>query len=315
MIIFFFGPVLKAQITLIPDPEFEQFLVSEGIDTDGTVNGQVFTADISDETTLNISMLPFLQDLTGIQDFSSLEELLLYQVDVSQLDLSQNTLLWRLVLDDLSLDALDLSNNVNLTHLNLSLNSPSDLFSGAIDAIDLSQNVLLESVNIGDGFLEIDVSNNPNIDFIELKGSPVLLFVNLQNGNNEGIGFLDIQNNPSLQCIQVDDPVAVIEGTQPPYDGWFIDINPPEISDNCVLGIAENSTVVPLLSPNPVRNQLSIQSQVPLTRVVFYNLLSQPLLEVTSGFDSLDVTALPSGLLLLEVVSPQGRTMVKVVKE
>jgi len=35
-----------AQITLIPDPKFEQFLIDEGIDSDSVINGQVLTSDI-----------------------------------------------------------------------------------------------------------------------------------------------------------------------------------------------------------------------------------------------------------------------------
>src|SRR6187549_941367 len=62
-------------ITLIPDPIFEQELIDQGYDTDGSVNGQVLTDDIDDVTDLNFNYFFALEDLTGIQDFSSLKNL------------------------------------------------------------------------------------------------------------------------------------------------------------------------------------------------------------------------------------------------
>ena len=37
---------MNSQITLIPDADFEQALIDLGIDSDGMINGQVFTSDI-----------------------------------------------------------------------------------------------------------------------------------------------------------------------------------------------------------------------------------------------------------------------------
>ena len=54
-----------AQYTLIPDSSFENYLVDQGIDTDGQINGQVLTSDISDEIELNMFGLQ-VEDLTGI---------------------------------------------------------------------------------------------------------------------------------------------------------------------------------------------------------------------------------------------------------
>ena len=40
--------------------------------------------------------------------------------------------------------------------------------------------------------------------------------INIKNGNNTSIMSLSICNNINLQCIQVDDPKAVIAATDPP---------------------------------------------------------------------------------------------------
>ena len=47
---------LFAQTTAIPDPYFEQALIDLGIDSDGTINGSVATADIEVVTTLDMSV-------------------------------------------------------------------------------------------------------------------------------------------------------------------------------------------------------------------------------------------------------------------
>lgn len=62
-----------AQITLIPDANFEMFLIEENIDTDGIVNGQILTQDVLTVTNLNIHSLnapyTYIEDLTGIEAF------------------------------------------------------------------------------------------------------------------------------------------------------------------------------------------------------------------------------------------------------
>lgn len=43
----------KAQVTFIPDPVFEQYLIGMNIDSDGLVNGQILTSDAQMPTQLN----------------------------------------------------------------------------------------------------------------------------------------------------------------------------------------------------------------------------------------------------------------------
>jgi len=60
-ILFFIGIGYNttAQITLIPDPKFEQFLIDKGIDSDGIINGQILTADALSVTKMHIySIMP-----------------------------------------------------------------------------------------------------------------------------------------------------------------------------------------------------------------------------------------------------------------
>jgi hypothetical protein len=69
--------VVNAQYTQIPDPNFEQALIDLGIDSDGVINGQVLTSDVEDVLFLDVHNRS-ISDLTGIQDFISLENLYCY---------------------------------------------------------------------------------------------------------------------------------------------------------------------------------------------------------------------------------------------
>ena len=85
-----------AQTTNIPDPEFEQALIDLGIDSDGTVNQEVLTADISGISSLDVNSRN-ITDLKGIQDFSSLTFLDCSNNELSILNVNENKNLEELI--------------------------------------------------------------------------------------------------------------------------------------------------------------------------------------------------------------------------
>ena len=107
-----------SQTTIIPDTNFEQALIDLEIDSDGIINGQVLTSDIDTVITLNLFNI-FIQDLTGIEDFTALEYLDVSGSSLSVLDVSYNTQLRELycsssiVNPSMFFTTLDVSNNVN----------------------------------------------------------------------------------------------------------------------------------------------------------------------------------------------------------
>ncbi|AWK03819.1 hypothetical protein HYN56_06100 [Flavobacterium crocinum] len=97
--------------TLIPDSKFEDQLIALKIDIDGK-NGQVLTASIAQIKTLDVSGSG-ISDLTGIQDFTSLETLNCKDNQLLFLDLSKNTSLTSLNASNNKLVSLDLKNGKN----------------------------------------------------------------------------------------------------------------------------------------------------------------------------------------------------------
>jgi len=98
-LLLFFININLAQTTAIPDEVFEQALIDLGIDSDGTINGQVLTSDIENVVELDFESVFFtdyITDLTGIEDFTALEILDFHysyiSLEPSQADiLSNNT--------------------------------------------------------------------------------------------------------------------------------------------------------------------------------------------------------------------------------
>ncbi|GAB5398690.1 MAG: hypothetical protein Aureis2KO_02750 [Aureisphaera sp.] len=307
------GLPLQAQITLIPDPQFESHLIAAGMDTDGEVNGQVLTADIADETSL-IILENGTQDLTGIQDFASLEVLDLLKLNITTLNLSENQSLKRLSLDLITLEDLDLHNNLNLERINLNLDTTE--YPSNLSELDLSNNTLLEIISIsGTQITHLDFSNNTNIgSSFRLDFMDDLIAVNLSNGNNGNISFLRIEGVPNLQCVQVDDPAAVIAGTDPPYDNWIIE-NDPLITDDCELGVAGFLEKNIGLYPNPVRNELSLEvlQGISIKEISIYNVQGARVLK-KEGTTSLGVSSLSPGVYFMSIQTDKGMATKKFVK-
>ncbi|WP_461302347.1 T9SS type A sorting domain-containing protein [Aureisphaera sp.] len=306
-----FAP-LTAQITFIPDPQFESHLIAAGMDTDGEVNGQVLTADIADETSL-IILENGTQDLTGIEDFASLELLNLLKLNITNLDLSQNSNLRDLSLDNITLENLNVSNNLNLQEISLNLDTaqyPSD-----VSELDLSNNSDLEDILInGTKISHLSLVNNTNLSEVRLSNLSFMNYLDLKNGNNSNIFFLRVQSNPNLQCVQVDDPAAVIAGTDTPYDNWIIE-NDPLITDDCELGVAGFLEKNIGLYPNPVRSELSLEvlQGIFIKEISIYNVQGSRVLR-KEGTTSLGVSSLSPGVYFMSIQTDKGMATKKFVK-
>jgi Leucine-rich repeat (LRR) protein len=127
------------QYTYIPDDNFEQHLINNGLDS-SKLDDIVLTKNIDTIKSLRLQMSN-ITDLTGIEDFSSLEKLWCYSNNLKKLDLSNN----------IALKDLDCRNN-KLTSLDISKNT-------AIVDLDATNNLSLSCILVNDSSL---ASQNQN---------------------------------------------------------------------------------------------------------------------------------------------------------
>lgn len=163
------------QQTYVPDNIFEAYLESNGMGNGIPNDDYVTTANISGVTQLLVPNLG-IADLTGIEDFTALDDLACGNNLLTTLDVSQNTALYYLNCWGNQLTTLDVSQNTALFAFYCEENQ--------LTSLDVSQNPLLGVFNCS--------SNN-------------LTCLNVKNGSNTAINSFNATNNPSLTCIEVDD--------------------------------------------------------------------------------------------------------------
>ena len=120
LLIFSFSMTLSlfAQFTYVPDANFEQRLINLGLDD--LLDGQVLTSNINVVSSL-IASSSSISDLTGIEDFTALTLLSCGHNPLTNLDLSNNTLLTTLWCYECQLTCLNIANghNTNIDWLSL----------------------------------------------------------------------------------------------------------------------------------------------------------------------------------------------------
>ena len=318
----------SSQYTLIPDSAFEQRLIDYGYDT--IQDGKVLTSNISSIDSLDVSTPPNMfsppkiYDLTGIESFSNLRFLNCGFNELTNLDLTQNSLLNNLMCGFNNIQNLNISQNINLEKLMCSHNPISN--------IDLTQNINLKALNCAVMSInELDVSQNLNLDTIHCgynqisnldlsnNQSLISLFcgfnqlesLDIKNGNN--INFTDFQanNNDSLYCISVDDSTWA-------SNNWSAYIDSQTVfSNNCnpsTIDIIENLNNF-LTYPNPTNNliQIEIENYNGSIEAALYDFTGK-LLETTNS-TKLSLVNYPKGIYLLKVAYGDRIEEVKVVKE
>tara|TARA_R110000850_G_scaffold273392_3_gene409767 strand:+ start:8500 stop:10476 length:1977 start_codon:yes stop_codon:yes gene_type:complete len=142
--------------TAIPDRNFENKLIALGIDS-GSIDGSVSNANICSLTTLDVSWSS-ISDLTGIEGFTSLTDLLIHWNQLTSLDVSTNTALTFLACGGNQLTSIDVSQNTALTFLDFNFNNLTSLnvsTNTALTGLYCSNNQLT-SLTLGTG---IDLNN------------------------------------------------------------------------------------------------------------------------------------------------------------
>ena len=307
-----------AQITQIPDPNFEQALIDLGIDSDGIVNGQVLTSDIETVTSLNINNKG-IQDLTGIEGFAALEILDVSSNQVQSLTFSQNLALKELIFDhSLWLTEIDVSNNVNLELLRSSYSFLSEL--------DLTHNTNLLELVLGDpspsanhGIEYLDLTQNNMLQKLQLINLEFLHTADLRSGNNtiltdvfvecsvDGGGFCE-----PFPCFMVDDVVAA-QNNQFPYSEWEALVT---YSEDCTAGLNDNKAATYSIHPNPAKSELFITAQntTENLKIKIFNIEGKLLSAQSITLQdqkAIDVSQLLNGIYFLNIEDENGNTTTK----
>ncbi|MGY6649049.1 thrombospondin type 3 repeat-containing protein [Wenyingzhuangia sp. IMCC45574] len=142
----------------------EEYMVFYGLDLDDVANGVINPrADVFTTTSLDLS-LRGIKDMSGIELFASLTELQMSGNSVTEIDLSNNTLLRVLNVSGNRLDNLNLSNQIVLEELYAANN--------CIRSIDLSSNLLLTQLVLkGNKLSALDLTANEGLVLIEVQGN------------------------------------------------------------------------------------------------------------------------------------------------
>ena len=228
-----------AQIVDIPDPNFKNALVNTpcvifGPPGDcGDVNATIDLNNDGEVQFAEAEIVDFLcigfqniSSLEGIEAFINLEELYVYNNDLTTIDVSNNLLLHTLDCDANDLISINISQNSALEVLKVQYNQLSELdISGnsslksllcrtnQLSSIDISNNPQLNFLSIGNNDLTtIDLSQHTNfsgltienndLTSIDISQNPMLKSLNIGNNN---LSNIDVSNNPLLEFLYVDD--------------------------------------------------------------------------------------------------------------
>jgi hypothetical protein len=186
---------LHAQYTTIPDAVFEQFLINQRIDSEGTLDGQVLTSDVAMVYSLDIPYT--ISDITGIQDFTALTYL--KTANITALDVSGLTVLQELDLSiNTGLQTLNVTGCTGLRNLNIKLTS--------LDTLDLSTCTSLETIEMYKCTLrDLDLhgltslvsisANESYLATLNVTGCTSLAYISI---TETSIHSLNLSNNPSI---------------------------------------------------------------------------------------------------------------------
>ncbi len=191
--------------TSVPDANFEAALSAyDDIPNDG----QVPTVNIKFLTSLDVSGNN-IADLTGIEDFESIEELTISNNTISNLNISANTKLKKLVASSNTLTTIDVSasplleelivDDNQLTNLDISANTTLKTVSvddNQLTNLDVSNNIALLTINANNNDISsIDVSANTSLEILNLAQNELTNASDLVLGTNSNFSDLDVSGN------------------------------------------------------------------------------------------------------------------------
>jgi protein phosphatase 1 regulatory subunit 7 len=194
------------QYLLIPDNHFEQMLIDQGIDTDGTINGRMLREDAEKVNRLDLNLenhFGEIEDLKGIEGFTNITFLSAAGQNIEDIDLSSNTKLDTLFLQNNYLTTIDISYNVNLKVIDVLVNELHTItgleHAGQLKKLNLSYNYF-EDFSISNASIEHLLISDNQLTTFDSSGAPHLKSVLLTTNQ---LSSVDFSANPSLETVLI----------------------------------------------------------------------------------------------------------------
>jgi len=211
--------------TIIPDDNFEQALIDLGYDD--ILDNIVLTSNIINITSLDVSRKQ-ISDLTGIENFISLQELYVEVNNLTSLDVSKNYNLINLSADRNKLTCINLSKNqynellpdlyskgVFWSRAVGSLNYNSVIFNTNCEKPDMNNIIYVTSTNNND-YRMTGQDSNGAVDDLDVrlnfkKGDAIYFYINADGNNTPH--YFHIKSSPTTGLVdQIDIPTGTYKG-------------------------------------------------------------------------------------------------------
>jgi len=270
----------SAQIVNIPDANFKAYLVGNStINTNADAEIQESEASAFSGQ-INCGTMG-IEDLTGIEAFTSLTDLRCHSNQLSTLDVSQNT---------------------SLTILGCAYNS--------ISSLNLSSNTALTILNFdGNDITTMDLSSLSELNSLKCRGN-LLTSLNVANGNNVNFVRFMASNNPDLTCIEVDD--ITFSTTN-----WMDKDITANFNTNCNgnVGVNEITQNLEFITfPNPTTGEITFSTTEQISKIEIFNLQGQQLATFID-VNTIDISDFTSGVFMAKISTNQKVGVVNLVKE
>jgi len=197
----------------------------------------------------------------------------------------------------------DFSNNPDLEVLYAS-------FNGNMSALDLTANVNLTHLDLGRcNFTTADYSYLINLEVFGIREN-ILTSLNVANGNNTNLTLFDATDNPNLTCIQVDD--ATYSTTN-----WASIDATSSFSTNCgTVGVNEITQTLELTTyPNPTTGLVIFSTTEQIGSIEIFNLTGQKV-ATFNNTNTIDISNLTNGVYFAKIITATNNpVMQKIIKE
>ncbi|RRA95007.1 T9SS type A sorting domain-containing protein [Paenimyroides viscosum] len=296
--------ITKAQVTLVPDQNFENYLVHWGYDSDGLINGQILTSDALTVTELDFvnkspnNTMPI--SLTGLNDFTNLE-IFKVRSDATTMSFNNLTKLKKIYLDNAALSSFDATSFSFLEELELENTS-----------LDVPPREIRE----------LDFSNSSNFNYLFVRELRDLERISLRNNQASSVSIILYGGSDQNICIEVDNPSDATNNL-PPYNNWSItwdgvnDYNNYYFSNICALSIEKFVTENFKIYPNPATDYVSVEQKetkgVTLQSVQILDSSGKWIKSIKDNFNKIDVSNLSKGMYLFVIQTDKGNKTEKII--